>query len=74
MNNNKLNETYSNLLNHIKRIRVHFGGRFSSKRYDEIISEHLEIFDALIESDVDRAEKAVKDHLRKAGAYILGLT
>ena len=74
LNNRKLDETYSNLLNHIKRIRVHFGGRFSSKRYDEMLSEHLEIFNALIESDVDRAEKAVKDHLRKAGAYILGLT
>jgi DNA-binding GntR family transcriptional regulator len=74
LDNRKLDETYSSLLNHIKRIRVHFGGRFSSKRYDEMLSEHLEIFNALIESDVDRAEKAVKDHLRKAGAYILGLT
>ena len=74
LNNQKLNEAYSDLLNHIKRIRVHFGGRFSSKRYDEILSEHNEIFDALIEGDTDRAEKAVKNHLRNAGAYILGLT
>jgi len=73
LNNKKLNETYSDLLNHIKRIRVHFGGRFSSKRYKEILSEHIEIFDALIEGNDVKAEKVVKGHLRNAGAYLLGL-
>jgi len=74
LNNQKLNETYSGLLNHIKRIRIHFGCHFSSKRHDQIFSEHIEIFDALIEGNADRVENAVQVHLRNAGAYILGLT
>jgi len=71
--NRKLNETYLGLLNHIKRIRKHFGGRFTRKRYDEILTEHIEILDALIEGNAERAEKAVQDHLRNAKAYLLGL-
>ena len=74
VNNQKLHETYSGLLNHIKRIRKHFGGRFSRKRYDDIITEHIEILDALIEGNAERAEKAVQVHLRNAGSYLLGLT
>ena len=73
LNNRKLNETYTDLQNHIIRIRNHFGGRFSSKRRDEKFSEHIEIFDALIEGNADRAEKAVQDHLRKFAAQLLGL-
>lgn len=71
--NRKLYETYLGLLNHIKRIRKHFGGRFTRKRYDEILTEHIEILDALIEGNAERAEKAVQDHLRNAKAYLLGL-
>lgn len=74
INNQKLHETYSGLLNHIKRIRKQFGGRFTRKRYDEILGEHIEILDALIEGNAERAEKAVQIHLRNAGAYLLGLT
>jgi len=74
INNRKLHETYSGLLNHIKRIRIQFGGRFTRKRYDEILTEHIEILDALIEGDAERAERAVQAHLRNAGSYLLGLT
>jgi DNA-binding GntR family transcriptional regulator len=74
INNRKLHETYSGLLNHIIRIRKQFGGRFTRKRYDEILVEHIEILDALIEGNAERAEKAVQIHLRNAGAYLLGLT
>ena len=74
INNRKLHETYLGLLNHIKRIRKHFGGRFTRKRHNEIFTEHIEILDALIEGNAERAEKAVQDHLRNAGAYLLGLT
>ena len=73
LNNRKLNETYTDLQNHIIRIRNHFGGRFSSKRRDEKLSEHIEIFDALIQGNIERAEKAVQSHLRNYAAQLLGL-
>ena len=72
--NQKLIDTYLGLLDHIKRIRIHFGGRFSRQRYDELLREHTEILDALIEGNAERAELAVQNHLRNAAAYLLGLT
>jgi DNA-binding GntR family transcriptional regulator len=72
--NQKLIDTYLGLLDHIKRIRIHFGGRFSRQRYDELIREHAEILDALIEGGAERAEMAVQNHLRSAAVYLLGLT
>lgn len=72
--NQKLIDTYLGLLDHIKRIRIHFGGRFSRQRFDELLREHTEILDALIEGNAERAELAVQNHLRNAAAYLLGLT
>ena len=72
--NQKLIDTYLGLLDHIKRIRIHFGGRFSRQRFDELSREHTEILDALIEGNAERAELAVQNHLRNAAAYLLGLT
>lgn len=72
--NRKLYETYLGLLDHIKRIRKHFVGRFSRQRFENMLTEHIEILDALIEGNAGRAEKAVQDHLHNAGAYLLGLT
>jgi DNA-binding GntR family transcriptional regulator len=72
--NQKLLDTYLGLLDHIKRIRIRFGGRFGQQRFDKIILEHTEILDAIIEGDAERAELAVQNHLRNAAAYLLGLT
>jgi DNA-binding GntR family transcriptional regulator len=72
--NKKLTETYLGLLDHIKRIRFHFGRQFTRQRFDELLAEHREILDALIEGDADRAEQAVQNHLHNAAAYLLGLT
>lgn len=72
--NQKLLDTYVGLIDHIKRIRKHFSGRFSQKRFNELIREHLEILDAIIEGNGDRAEMAVQNHLRNAAAYLLGLS
>ena len=65
---------YQGLLNHIKRIRIHFGRQFTRQRIDELVAEHREILDALIEGDGDQAEQAVQNHLHNAAAYLLGLT
>ena len=73
LNNRKLNETYSDLQNQIIRIRNHFGSRYTSKRRLERFKEHSEIYDALIEGNAERAEKAIQDHLRSFAAQLLGL-
>ena len=65
---------YEGLLDRIKRIRNHFGQRFTQRRFHEIISEHVEILDAIIEGDPDRAEQAVGKHLQNAGAFLMGLS
>ncbi|MEW6670648.1 MAG: GntR family transcriptional regulator [Thermodesulfobacteriota bacterium] len=72
--NRKLHETYLGLLDHIKRIRKHYGGRFSRQRFENMLTEHIEILDALLEANPERAEKAVQNHLRNAATYVLGLT
>ena len=72
--NQKLIDTYLGLLDHIKRIRQHFGGSFTRHRFYELVDEHLEILDAIIEGNGEQAELSVQNHLRNAGAYLLGLT
>jgi DNA-binding GntR family transcriptional regulator len=72
--NQKLIDTYLGLLDHIKRMRKHFGGRFTRQRFSELVFEHLEILDAIIEGNGERAELSVQNHLRSAAAYLLGLT
>jgi DNA-binding GntR family transcriptional regulator len=72
--NQKLTEIYQGLLDHMKRIRIHFGRQFTRQRFDELLTEHTAILDAIIDGDGDRAEQAVLDHLHKAAAYLLGLT
>jgi DNA-binding GntR family transcriptional regulator len=74
LGNQKLVETYLGLLDHIKRMRKHFGGRFTRSRFNKLVVEHLEILDAIIEGNGDRAELAVQNHLHSAAAYLLGLT
>jgi DNA-binding GntR family transcriptional regulator len=73
LDNQKLVDTYLGLLDHIKRIRQHFGGRFTRQRFNKMVAEHLEILDAIIEGNGERAELAVQNHLHTAAAYLLGL-
>ncbi|MBN2553102.1 MAG: GntR family transcriptional regulator [Spirochaetales bacterium] len=65
---------YEGLLDRIKRIRNHFGQRFTQRRFHEIVSEHLAILDGILEGDPDRAEEAVRQHLQNAGAFLMGLS
>ena len=74
LGNRKLYATYLGLLDHIKRIRKHFGGRFTRQRFENMLTEHIEILDALIDGNGERAETAVQSHLRSAATYLLGLT
>jgi DNA-binding GntR family transcriptional regulator len=72
--NQKLFETYIGILDHIKRIRIQFLNRFSRQRHDELIREHIEILDAFIAGDGDKAEQAVQAHLRNAATHFMGLS
>jgi len=67
-------EMYKGLLDRIKRIRNHFGQRFTQRRFHEIISEHIGILDAILEGDPDRAEQVVRKHLQNAGAFLIRLS
>lgn len=67
-------QMYRDLLDRIKRIRNHFGERFTQRRFHEIINEHVGLLDAIIEGDPERAEQAVRNHLQNAGAFLMGLS
>ncbi len=74
LGNQTLLKMYDGLLDRIKRIRNHFGRRFTQRRLHEIVTEHLAILDAVLVGDPARAEQAVKQHLKNAGAFIMGLS
>ncbi|SFN05683.1 GntR family transcriptional regulator [Thermodesulforhabdus norvegica] len=73
LNNKRLTEAYLRILDHIVRIRNQFGKRFTHHRREEILTEHLNILDALIEGNPEKAERAVQVHLRNAAAFLMGL-
>ena len=74
LGNAMLLKMYDGLLDRIKRIRNHFGRSFTQRRLHEIVTEHIEILDSLLEGDPDGAEKAVKNHLQNAGTFIMDLS
>jgi DNA-binding GntR family transcriptional regulator len=74
LGNETLADMYSGLLDRIRRIRNHYGKRFTQRRLREILSEHTAILDAIVEGDGERAEQMVQQHLRNAGAFLIGLT
>ena len=72
--NEKLFETYMGLIDHIKRIRIQFLNRFTRQRHDQLIQEHIQILDAFIDGEGEKAELAVQTHLRNAAAHFMGLS
>lgn len=74
LGNQTLVDMYSGLLDRIKRIRAHYGKRFTQRRLHEILSEHTAILDAIVEGDGQQAEQRVQQHLRNAGSFLIGLT
>ena len=47
-------------------MRIHFFTQAHDERFEESYKEHLEILNALASRDPDRAEKAMRAHLRNA--------
>jgi DNA-binding GntR family transcriptional regulator len=74
LGNRTLEDMYAGLLDRILRIRNYYGRRVSQRRLREIISEHATILDAIVDGNPDRAEEAMRAHLRNAGAFLVGLT
>jgi DNA-binding GntR family transcriptional regulator len=73
LGNETLVNMYSGLLDRIKRFRSYYGKRFTQRRLHEILTEHTAILDAIVEGDGERAEQMVQQHLRNAGAFLIGL-
>lgn len=68
--NKRLLEYYKRLQEHIERLRLYFFSQLRPERSEQSSREHLEILNALIARDPQRAEKAMRDHLRNAAEYL----
>ncbi len=68
--NKRLLEYYRRLQDHIERMRLYFFSQFRPERSGQSYLEHLEIINALIARDPDRAEKAMRTHLQNSTDYL----
>jgi GntR family transcriptional regulator, rspAB operon transcriptional repressor len=64
--NSYLTDFYKTILDHIVQIRVYFLNRFKSERLHETVEEHKRILQAIVDGDVDGAESAMRDHLKRS--------
>jgi DNA-binding GntR family transcriptional regulator len=67
--NKRLLEFYKRLQEHIERMRLYFFKQVHQERSEQSFKEHLEILNALIAQDPERAEKAMKNHLQNSVEY-----
>lgn len=68
--NKRLLEYYRGLQDHIERMRLYFFSQFRPERSEQSSAEHLEIINALIARDPERAENAMRTHLRNSTDYL----
>lgn len=68
--NKRLIDYYRRLQDHIERMRLYFFSQFRPERAEQSASEHLEIVNALIARDPERAENAMRTHLRNSTDYL----
>lgn len=73
LNNRRLSALHSNLQDNVDRLRSYFVRRSGQERLKESHVEHLEIIDALLARDPDRAEKAMRNHINNAINHIKSL-
>jgi DNA-binding GntR family transcriptional regulator len=75
LGNSRLFEYYRGLHEHIERMRLYFFFSHShEERAQESFKEHLEIIDAILACDANRAERAVRTHLRNSIDYLGRIT
>lgn len=70
LGNTRLTEIYKGLQDHIVRHRIYFFNQSPSTRSQESFQEHLEILDAMEAQNPERAEQAVRTHLRNSLEYL----
>ena len=68
--NSRLNEIYRRLQEHVERMRIHFFNEAHEERSKEAYKEHVEILDALAARNPERAENAVRTHLRNSIEFL----
>ena len=68
--NSRLNEIYRRLQEHVDRMRIYFFNEAHEERVEQSYREHLEILDALSARDPERAESAVRNHLRNSLEFL----
>jgi len=68
--NKRLLEYYRRLQDHIERMRLYFFSQFRPERSEQSAAEHLEIINALIARDSERAERAMRTHLQNSTDYV----
>jgi DNA-binding GntR family transcriptional regulator len=68
--NNRLNEIYRRLQDHVERMRIYFFTQAHDERSQVSYKEHLEILDALASRDPERAEQAMRAHLRNSMEFL----
>ncbi len=68
--NQRLQEVYSTLQDHIVRIRIYFLNRYISERVNVSEEEHREIVQAILQGDPDKAEQAMRKHIENALEFI----
>ena len=73
LENQALTSMYSGLLDRMTRIRNYYGQKFTQRRFHDILTEHLELLDAIMDGDGKQAEEKMSQHLKTASAYIMGL-
>ena len=64
--NSYLTDYYEDILAHIVQVRVFFIRRFGMKRLHETVEEHRTILKAIVDGDAEKAEAAMRDHLKRS--------
>ncbi|MBC8555006.1 MAG: GntR family transcriptional regulator [Candidatus Brocadiales bacterium] len=73
LENKALTTIYSGLVDRITRIRNNYGKKFTQRRFHDILTEHLEVLDAILDGDEKHAEAKMTKHLKNASNFIMGL-
>ncbi|MCX7786173.1 MAG: GntR family transcriptional regulator [Spirochaetes bacterium] len=68
--NQRLQEVYRTLQDHIVRIRIYFLNRYLSERVNASEEEHREIVQAIVQGDPGKAEQAMRRHIENALQFI----
>ena len=68
--NSRLNEIYRRIQEHVERMRIYFFNQAHEERSEVSYQEHLEILNALASRDPERAEQAMRAHLRNSIEFL----